>query len=187
MLKKIIKFIFSEFKQLYLWLILSYPDSRIGLYLRRRYWKNKLKSCGSNIELRRGSAIGFPSIIEIGNNFILGNFAHITAAGSKGIFIGNDVSISRGSYVHGSNHIFDDPKKPIMSQGTQSARIDYNNDIYSIVIGDDVWIGSNSVILTGTYLSKGCVVSSGSVVSGFYDEYSIIGGNPARFYKKRFK
>ena len=187
MIKKIFKLFIFEFSQLILWFILSYPDSRIGLSIRRSYWKKKLKSCGKNLELRRGSAIGFPSIIEIGNNFILGNFAHITAAGSKGIYIGDNVSISRGTYFHGSNHKFDNPNKPIMEQGTESASLDYKNKTYSIVICDDVWIGSNVVILSGTYLSNGCIVSSGSVVSGFYDEYSIIGGNPARFVKKRFK
>tara|TARA_Y100001970_G_C14195345_1_gene837738 strand:+ start:191 stop:754 length:564 start_codon:yes stop_codon:yes gene_type:complete len=187
MIKKIYKFFIFELSQLFLWIILSYPDSRIGLSIRKKYWKKKLKSCGNNIEIRRGSAIGFPSIIEIGNNFILGNFAHITAAGSKGIYIGNDVSISRGTYFHGSNHKFDNPNLPIMKQGTEASSLDYKNKTYSIVLCDDVWIGSNVVILSGTFLSKGCIVSSGSVVSGFYDEYSIIGGNPARFIKKRFK
>jgi len=185
MFKKIFRLIFFEISQLYLWLILSYPDSRIGLHLRKRYWSKQLKKTGKNLQIRRGSAIGLPSIIEIGDNFILGNFAHITAAGSKGIYIGDNVSISRGSYLHAANHKFSDTKVPIMQQGTTSASLDFEKKTYSVVIGNDVWIGSNAVILTGTYLSDGCIVSSGSVVSGSFEKNSVIGGNPARLIKKR--
>ena len=79
----------------------------------------------------------------------------------------------------------DDINIPIMQQGTSCAKIDFNNKIYSIVIKDDVWIGSKCILLSGTYLEKGCVVSAGSVVSGKFDPYSVIAGNPARVIKKR--
>jgi acetyltransferase-like isoleucine patch superfamily enzyme len=48
-----------------------------------------------------------------------------------------------------------------------------------IVIGDNVWVGANSIILPGTLIKKGTVVAAGSVVSGQFHEYSLIGGNPA--------
>ena len=109
----------------------------------------------------------------------------MTAGHSQGIFIGNDVSLSRGTFVHATNHNIDNINIPIMKQGVSSAKIEFNNKIYSIVIEDDVWMGSKCILLSGTHLKKGCVVSAGSVVSGTYEAYSVIGGNPTRIIKKR--
>lgn len=55
----------------------------------------------------------------------------------------------------------------------------------SIIIGDRVWIGCGAKIYKGTIIPNGCVIASNSVVRGkFYEENSIIGGNPARVIKK---
>ena len=54
----------------------------------------------------------------------------------------------------------------------------------SIKIGNDVWIGANSIILKGVTLGDGCVVAAGAVVSrGTYLAGSILAGNPARVVK----
>ena len=55
-----------------------------------------------------------------------------------------------------------------------------------IVIGDDVWIGLDSLICSGAKVGKGCIVGSKSVVRGSFEPYSIIMGNPATCVKKRF-
>jgi acetyltransferase-like isoleucine patch superfamily enzyme len=48
-----------------------------------------------------------------------------------------------------------------------------------IVIGNNVWIGLNSIILKGTKIGSNSIVSAGSVVKGDFPENSIIAGNPA--------
>lgn len=53
-----------------------------------------------------------------------------------------------------------------------------------IVIGDDCFIGANSILLKGTVLGKNCVVGAGSVVSGSWPDNSIIAGNPAKLIKE---
>lgn len=55
-----------------------------------------------------------------------------------------------------------------------------------IVIEDDVWIGSNSVVLSGVTIGRGSVVGAGSVVVKDIPPYSIAAGNPARVLRKRF-
>ena len=184
-INKIIKKILSELGQIKFNFINSYPNSYIGYKLRKIYWTSRLKKCGNNSVFSQFSSIGFPELIEIGDNFILGNFAHMTAACSSGIYIGENVSISRGTYLHASNHIFDDLKTPIRDQGSQETPIDYNNKKYGLVIEDNVWIGSNVVLLSGTHIKKGSIISAGSTVSGTYPENSIIIGNPARLLKIR--
>lgn len=55
-----------------------------------------------------------------------------------------------------------------------------------IVVGDDVWIGLDSLICSGASVPKGCIVGARSVVRGSFEPYSIIIGNPAKCVKKRF-
>jgi acetyltransferase-like isoleucine patch superfamily enzyme len=53
----------------------------------------------------------------------------------------------------------------------------------SILIESKSWIGFNSIITKGVILKSGCIVGSGSVVTKSFDEFSIIGGNPAKLIK----
>ena len=185
MFNKIIRVLNKELSQLYFAIIQSYPDSYLGRKLRKNYWKKKLRNCGNNPEFRKGSGIGFPELIDFGNDSIIGHDSIVTAGHSYGIYIGNNVSISRSTFIHASNHNIDDLDKPIMDQGTSCASINYKDKVYSVVIEDGVWIGSKSVLLSGTHLKKGCVVSAGSVISGQFQEYSVIAGNPGRVIKQR--
>lgn len=55
----------------------------------------------------------------------------------------------------------------------------------SIVIGDNVWIGCNSIILKGTEISNNSIVGAGTVVAKQFDKsHLIIAGNPARIIKE---
>ena len=53
------------------------------------------------------------------------------------------------------------------------------------VIGDDVWIGVNVVILRGVRIGDGAVIAAGAVVAKDVPENEIWGGVPARFIRKR--
>lgn len=53
-------------------------------------------------------------------------------------------------------------------------------------VGNDVWIGYNSVILPGVTIGDGAVIASCSVVTKNVEPYAIVGGNPAREIRKRF-
>jgi acetyltransferase-like isoleucine patch superfamily enzyme len=54
------------------------------------------------------------------------------------------------------------------------------------VIEDDVWIGSNAIILHGVTIKRGSVIGAGSVVTKSTEPYSISVGNPARILRYRF-
>jgi virginiamycin A acetyltransferase len=54
------------------------------------------------------------------------------------------------------------------------------------VIGNDVWIGFDSVIMPGVKIGHGAVIASKSVVVGKVPPYSVCGGNPAELLMKRF-
>ena len=54
------------------------------------------------------------------------------------------------------------------------------------VIGNDVWIGQNAVILPGVHIGDGAIIGANSVVGGDVDPYTIVVGNPAIVLRKRF-
>jgi virginiamycin A acetyltransferase len=54
------------------------------------------------------------------------------------------------------------------------------------VIGNDVWIGQNAVILPGVHIGDGAIVGANSVVGSDIDSYTIVVGNPAKVLRKRF-
>lgn len=55
-----------------------------------------------------------------------------------------------------------------------------------VVIGNDVWIGNGVTILSGVTIGDGAVVAARAVVVKDVPPYTVYGGNPAKFIKRRF-
>lgn len=54
------------------------------------------------------------------------------------------------------------------------------------VIGNDVWIGQNAVILPGVHIGDGAIIGANSVVGSSVEPYTVVVGNPAKPIRKRF-
>jgi acetyltransferase-like isoleucine patch superfamily enzyme len=54
------------------------------------------------------------------------------------------------------------------------------------IIGSDVWIGANVVVLRGVHVGDGAVLAAGAVVNKDVPPYAIVGGVPARIINYRF-
>lgn len=91
----------------------------------------------------------------------------------NGIRIGRDVAIAANCTFAPVNHEFADRNVPIRRQGFRPSK-------GGIVVGDDVWIGANCVLLDGTVIGNGCVVAAGCIVRGVLEPYQVYGGNPLR-------
>ncbi len=91
----------------------------------------------------------------------------------NGIRIGDAVLIAANCTLAPTNHAFGDRTRRIRDQGFQPSR-------GGIVIGDDVWLGANVVVLDGAVIGQGCVVAAGSVVRGELESFSIYAGVPAK-------
>lgn len=56
----------------------------------------------------------------------------------------------------------------------------------NVTIGSDVWLCSNSIILSGVTIGHGAIVAAGAVVSRDVEPYAVVAGNPARVVRWRF-
>lgn len=90
------------------------------------------------------------------------------------IEIGDHVAIAAGTefITHdGANWVFEDD-------------VDGGGVFGKIVIGNNVFIGINSIILSNTSIGDNCIVGAGSVVRGKFPENSVLAGNPAQIVSK---
>lgn len=55
-----------------------------------------------------------------------------------------------------------------------------------VIIGNDVWIGANVVIMPGVNIGDGAIIGAGAVVTKDVDDYAIVGGCPAKLIRYRF-
>lgn len=63
----------------------------------------------------------------------------------------------------------------------------YNGETFSIIVGNDVYIGYGAIIIGPCSIGDGAVIAAGSVVTKDVEPYAIVGGNPARLIKYRFE
>lgn len=131
-----------------------------------------------------------PKAVSIGNDCCIAAHAYITeevVAGSDCTFnpfstvrglvtLGNGVRIGAHSSILGFNHRHDDLTRPIHQQGMSHQ---------GIRIGDDVWIGSNAVILDGVHIGSHVIIAAGAVVTRDVPDYAVVAGNPARVLRDR--
>lgn len=61
------------------------------------------------------------------------------------------------------------------------------DETHYVVIGNDVWIGTHTIILGGINIGDGAIVAMGSIVTKNVEPYSIVGGTPAKFIRYRFE
>lgn len=126
--------------------------------------------------------------VEIGRyTSISGPVTSILSSGTGKVLIGSFCSIARGVQIQEYNHKFDRTSTYYFGQNifnkNRESDIDSKGDI---IIEDDVWIGANSIILSGVKIGRGAIIAAGSVVNKDVAAYSIVAGVPAKEIKKRF-
>jgi acetyltransferase-like isoleucine patch superfamily enzyme len=108
--------------------------------------------------------------VVIGNHTRIG--IHNTIIGP--VTIGNHVNLAQGITVTALNHNFKDTTLRIDEQGISTN---------PVVIGDDVWIGANAVILPGVQIGRHVVIAAGAVVTKDVPDNCVVGGIPAKVLK----
>lgn len=100
--------------------------------------------------------------LVIGNNVSL-NINNMIACHSR-IVIGDDVQFSPNVQIYDHDHDF------YVEGGVKAGKY----KVAPVKIGNNVWIGANTVILRGTEIGDNCVVGAGSVIKGTYSDNTLI-------------
>ncbi len=129
---------------------------------------------------------------EDAENFERNVLYHFPFIGDK-LIIGKFCALARGvKYImNGANHKMSGISTypfQIFGNGWEKVTPDPSELPYKgdTVIGNDVWIGYEALIMPGVRIGNGAIVSSRSVVVGDVPAYSIVGGNPAQVLRSRF-
>ena len=130
---------------------------------------------------------------EDSENFERNVLYHFPFIGDK-LIIGKCCAIARGVkfIMNGANHklsgistypfqIFGNGWEKVMPQ---PGDLPYKGDT---IVGNDVWIGYEALIMPGVRIGNGAIVSSRSVVVSDVAPYSVVGGNPAKLIRHRFE
>ena len=91
------------------------------------------------------------------------------------VTIGSHVNLAQGITITALNHNFSDAEKRIDEQGVNTT---------PVVIEDDIWIGTNAVILPGVTIGQHSVVAAGAIVTKDVPPHSLVAGVPAKVIKQ---
>jgi len=159
--------------------------SRINYFLSLYYFKKKWRRFNRHNQTSAGNI--FPlEIVKVGK-WTYGSLQVYTwGEPEQGLKIGSYVSIASGvKFLLGGNHRMN----TFMTYPFKAKFLSTEVDCFSkgkITVEDDVWIGTDVLILSGTYIGKGAVIGARAVVSGAVDPYAIVCGNPGKIIKYRF-
>lgn len=137
-----------------------------------------LSSCINRSELGRYVGVAYFSYLAdvisgnyctFGSRVSVGAFSHPTDS-----FTVHEVGYRNTTESYGETMLADDSQGYLDSRSIKTR------------IGNDVWVGDNSVIIKGIEVGDGAIVAAGSIVTKDVAPYSIVGGNPARTIRMRF-
>ena len=137
-------------------LISPYSEITLDKEAELRIGKNFKMRDGAKLRVRRGATC------IIGNNSSINSF-NIIACHER-IEIGDDVQLSPNVQIYDHDHDFR------FEGGIKSGKFTTS----PVKIGNNVWIGANTVILRGTEIGDNCVIGASCVIKGKYKAGSVI-------------
>lgn len=141
-----------------------------------RYLCSRLifKKVGKSVNIENLAYFGGGRDIIIGNYSGIGKKCRVPS----NIKIGNYVMMAEEVIIFNRNHNYERIDIPLCKQG-------YNTRT-KLIIGNDVWIGARVIILPQvTRIGDGVIIGAGSIVTKNIENYSVVGGNPAKVIKVR--
>lgn len=167
MIKRIIKW----FKNLCMLYILN----------RKNNLKTKSKKISYKAKYGKHNVIG--KNVYIDESVQIGDFTYINQNTSlENCIVGKYCSISEGVKINPTEHNLSlKTTHPIAGDSGH-----YGLKSKKVIIGNDVLISMNSIILSGVKIGNGAVIGAGAVVTKDVPPYAIVGGIPAKIIRKRF-
>ena len=122
------------------------------------------------------------SIVSIGCNTFVGPSSIVCA---EKVEIGDDVLISWGCTIvdHNSHAVEWSGRSNDVSNWYEGKKNWEHVKIRPVKICDRVWIGFNTIVLSGVTIGKNSVIGCGSIVTRNVEPNTVVAGNPARFIR----
>lgn len=154
-------------------------------WIRLLHYKSKWRKKNKH-NFTRAECVFNINKVSVGNGTYGNLYIRTFGNGEEYISIGNFCSIADGvKFICGGNHNLDCissfPFSSYYGNGELKALTNGK-----IVIDDDVWIGTNAVVLSGVHIGQGAVIAAGAIVTKDVPPYAIVGGVPAKILKYRF-
>lgn len=124
---------------------------------------------GKSVNIYSSVKIWVPWNLEVGDYSTIGPKVNIYNQGK--ITIGSNTVISQKSFLCASTHDFEISNYPLL--------------LKPIKIGDQVWIAADAFIGPNVTISEGAVIGARSAVFKSVEQWTVVGGNPAKFIRKR--
>ncbi|MBI2031217.1 MAG: acyltransferase [Candidatus Levybacteria bacterium] len=140
-------------------------------HVRRFFYRISGLSIGKGSAVHMGAVFYDPKNIKIGEDSIIGEGTVLD--GRDALIIGNHVDIASEVMIYNAQH------------DVQS--VDFHAITAPVTIEDYVFVGPRTIILPGVKIKKGAVVGAGAVVTKDVEEFTIVGGVPAKEIGKRNK
>ena len=147
------------------------PDRCLELFVAWRRFLLRLfgAKIGKHCAIRNSARIWAPWNLELGDWGAISEDCDIYSVDK--IRIGARTTISRGAFICCAGH------------DITSATMELTHA--PVKIGSDFWISARAIIMPGITIGDGAVVAAGAVVTKDVEPWVVVGGNPARFIKKR--
>lgn len=138
-------------------------------FVRRFFYRLGGVGIGKGSTFHMGAKFYNPWNIKIGEDSIIGE--NTVLDGRDKLVIGNHVDIASEVMIYNAKHDVRDPNFSAIHA--------------PVVVEDYVFIGPRAIILPGVTIKKGAVIGAGAVVTKDVQEYSIVGGVPAKPISER--
>jgi acetyltransferase-like isoleucine patch superfamily enzyme len=149
--------------------------------------KSRYLSVGKYLHLGANVRLWAPNQLTIGNNVYIGKDCHIECDAQIGDYC---LIANRVSFVGRDDHDYSVIGIPVRFApwvGDRKKENKQNETRHlNVVVGDDVWIGFGSIVLSGVTIGRGAVIAAGSIVTHDIEPYAIVAGVPAKKIKSRF-
>lgn len=133
---------------------------------------------GDHVRVSGKLNIAFAASIVPNPLLVIGD--HSDLAHDTRFVVAREIRIGRHVQVAGGVTFRDSSGHPADPARRRAGNAPDPDDVKPIVVHDDVWIGSGALVMPGTEIGEGSIVSAHSVVSGTIAPYTIVAGNPAR-------
>ncbi|MFA6808433.1 MAG: acyltransferase [Eubacteriales bacterium] len=137
-------------------LVSPLTEIEIGKKAKLKLGKMVRMRSGSKVKVRNGAEV------QIGENTSL-NYGCMIVSHEK-IIIGKDVQFGPNVLIYDHDHDF----------RKKNGLKDLKYKTSKIEIGDNVWIGANTIILKGSKIGNNCVIGAGSVIKGKFEDNTVI-------------